>query len=116
MKRVKITSHFRTFVLLSILILTISPIPTSATITVIGDSDPVYSGDPAPDPWNVGGDLIIGDDDDGWMDVNEGSGVTNVVGYMGYTAGNTGTVTISDPCSYWISSSSLYVGRYGDAY
>lgn len=98
MKRERTAFTFNASVLFSILVVILSPNLIKATITPVGDVNPAYPGG-NPDPWNVGGDLTIGDTGVGSIDVNDGSGIVNVYGRIGDYVGSNGTVTITDPCS-----------------
>ena len=114
MKSTKITFFSHAFISILTLVIILSPNLIKATITPVGDIDPAYPGG-NPDPWNVGDDLTIGNTGVGSVDVNDESGITNVYGYIGRGLGSGGTVTITDPLSYWTNSSYLYVGLSGDA-
>ena len=114
MKRLKNIFQSHTFISFSIIGVILVSNVIKADITPVGDIDPVYPGG-TPDPWNVGGDLTIGNTAVGSIDVNDGSKIISVYGYVGRDAGSDGTVTITDPCSYWTNSSFLYIGFHGDA-
>ena len=87
--------------------------PAWATVITTGDVDPGGAGT-QPDPWSIEGTLKVGDYWDGTLNVRAGSVVSNSDGYIGYTFGSTGEVTVSGAGSKWTNSDSLLVGESGD--
>lgn len=93
-----------------------SPVVLSAIVDT-GAISPMHNGS---DPWNVGGDLSVGKDDNGAIDesgtleINGGSSVTNVTGRIGHNDGDDGTVTVTGTGSTWTNTESLLVGRQGN--
>ena len=75
-----------------------------ATVTVPGTES---------SPWNVGGDLTVGDVGTGTLLVENGGIVSNIYGYIGKNSGSTGSVTVSGAGSQWNNSDNLYVGVSG---
>jgi len=94
-------------VLIAIGVLLFRANPATGTITVTGDVTPAYDG--SSDPWNVGGDLIIGNTAAGSMVVNQ-SMVTSTNGYLAYTAGGTADVVVMGTGIGWNNSGGLYIG------
>jgi T5SS/PEP-CTERM-associated repeat protein/autotransporter-associated beta strand protein len=82
----------------------------SAAINLTGD---VIPSPPAGDPWNVGGQLSIGDTLPGAMEINGGSDVSNADGYVGNNAGSNGMVTVSGVGSTWSNAGELRMGNFG---
>ena len=68
---------------------------------------------PVGDPWNVGGQLSVGETLVGTMAVSGGSDVSNTDGYVGNNAGSDGTVTVSGAGSTWTNSGELRMGNVG---
>src|SRR5690349_9305720 len=75
----------------------ISPAARGA-ITLTGD---VVPSPVAGDPWNVNGQLSVGDTVVGTMSVDGGSDVSNTDGYVGNNVGSQGTVTVTGSDSRW---------------
>ncbi|WP_309084969.1 autotransporter domain-containing protein [Chelativorans sp.] len=61
-------------------------------------------------------DLTVGFDGTGTMVIDEGGRVQNVNGYLGYSAGSTGQVTIAGIGSRWDNFNELTVGREGSGH
>lgn len=83
-----------------------------AAILLTNDFTPAYNG--IDDPWNVGGDLTVGDTGSGMLNINGGSTVSNAAGSLGYGFSATGLAIVSGTGSMWSNSAKLYIGRYGD--
>lgn len=96
--------------LFACLILTVLALPNiaKADIDIDGDVDPNDVG--GSDPWIIPGDLIIGDTEDANLIVDDGSAITNIIGYIGYDVNSTGTVYIDDRNSLWTNTGGLYIG------
>ena len=60
------------------------------------------------------GDLGIGNTGSGSMGIQEAVNIKTRNGYIGYSPGSTGTVTVSDAGSSWTNSCNLYVGYAGN--
>jgi T5SS/PEP-CTERM-associated repeat protein len=80
-----------------------------AEVIAIGDVDP--SG--ATDPWEVDGELKVGNTGEGTLNIENGGVVSNAEGYIGYDSDSVGTATVTGEGSQWNNSSSLYVGFDG---
>jgi T5SS/PEP-CTERM-associated repeat protein len=91
------------FVLAVVCCLAVSPLASGAVIpggdTALADSPrlPTYVG------WNA----------DGTLQINGGSVHVSDTGYLGYSAGATGSVTITGAASHWESRRSFFVGHSG---
>jgi len=83
-----------------------------AQATIDGDSTVTVPGTESS-PWNVGGDLTVGDVGTGTLLVENGGIVSNIYGYIGKNSGSTGSVTVSGAGSQWNNSDNLYVGVSG---
>ena len=83
---------------------------TRASITPTGEVNPIYD---ATDPWDVGGDLIVGETGSGSLLLDGGSVVNNVNSYLGNSSSAEGTVTVSGEDSEWYSESDLVIGNEG---
>lgn len=84
----------------------------SATIVPTGEVAPLYPiGN--PDPWNVGDALLVGDSAVGSLSISNGSDVISSGGTQGFNPLITGTVTVTDDGSTWISSGDLLLGVFG---
>ena len=93
--------------------------PLRAEVTTTGDVDPGGAAT-QPDPWAVGGDLRVGDTGVGTLHIESAGVVSNSKGYIGYSSGSTGEVTVTGVDSQWINygghinwNSSLSVGESG---
>jgi len=86
--------------------------PAWATVITTGDVDPGGAAT-QPDPWNVGGNLEVGNYGDGTLNVTDGGMVSNTYGYIGVESGSTGEVTVTGAGSRWNNSSHLLVGKNG---
>ena len=97
------------------LLLVLVVLERSALTSVVtsGDVDPGEAATQS-DPWNVGGDLKVGDSGDGTLNVEAGGVVSNSYGHMGYTVGSTGVATVTGANSKWNNQFALYVGYSGD--
>ena len=69
---------------------------------------PPYDG--TSNPWNISGDLKAGNTGAAGMTVSGGSKVVDVNAYLGYLAGSTANVLVSDSSSLWQNSGGLYIG------
>jgi len=82
--------------------------PAWATVLTTGDVDP---GGAAiqPDPWNVGGDVKVGDSGEGTLNVEAGGEVLTTYAscYIGYNSGSTGVATVTGAGSTWANTISL---------
>jgi len=67
------------------------------------------------DGWaTFGANLYVADANTGTLDISGGGAVSiDWCGYIGYSAGSHGTVTVRDPCSTWTNSWELHVGYNG---
>jgi uncharacterized protein with beta-barrel porin domain len=72
---------------------------------VTGDVSPQYNG---AKPWNVTGDLILGNAGGATLTVLDGAAVTDTNAYMALLSGSTAAATISS--SQWQSTGNLYIG------
>lgn len=82
------------------------------TITTTGAVTPDVAPDPTS-PWNVSGELIVGDEADGALFIGSGAEVSSEKGRIGNGSPNTGTVTVTGTGSQWTMSENLTVGYYG---
>lgn len=82
--------------------------PAAGTITVTGDVTPAYGG--SADPWNVGGNLTIGNTAAATMTVSNGSRVVDANAFMAYSPGGTADVLVSGTSALWQNSGGLYIG------
>ena len=84
----------------------------SAAISPNGDVLPAYAG---ATPWNLGTEtLYVGYTTTGELLIDEASVVSNAEGYLAYTYGSNGTVTVTGPGSTWNNSESLFVGYHDE--
>ncbi|MDR2239913.1 MAG: autotransporter domain-containing protein [Zoogloeaceae bacterium] len=79
---------------------------------VIANNATIVPG-PQITPWNIGGDLTVGNIGNGTLDISGGGSVSNVFGYIGNSATGDGTVTVKDAGSTWTNSDELIVGNFG---
>ncbi|MDO8978799.1 MAG: autotransporter outer membrane beta-barrel domain-containing protein [Afipia sp.] len=68
--------------------------------------------------WTNNGDLVVGQDGKGTLNIGSGGQVSNADGYIGSGAGSQGNVTVSGHdasgnASTWTSTGTLYVGENG---
>ncbi len=63
--------------------------------------------------WTHGGDLGVGGEGEGTLDITGGAGVSNAVGRIGGRAGSSGTVNVAGGGSTWTNTGVLYVGDAG---
>ncbi len=99
---------FQTLFVCLLLTVLILPNMVKADIDITGDVDPNDVG--SSDPWDVGGDLIVGDTEDANLIITDGSQVTNIIGYIGYDVNAVGYVDISGTDSLWTNTGGLYIG------
>ncbi len=64
-------------------------------------------------PWNVGGDLTVGDTTTGTLNILTTGTVINDNGFVGNGVGSTGTVTLTGPTATWTNNAELYIGNSG---
>ena len=64
-------------------------------------------------PWNVGGDLTVGDTTSGTLNILTTGTVINDNGYVGNGVGSIGTVTLTGPSATWTNNLDLTVGVSG---
>ena len=83
-----------------------------AAIAPLGDITPIYNG--ADDPWDVGGDLTVGDTGAGELIIDGGSRVNSSVGRLGGGPSAVGMATVTGTGSTWINSDSLGIGGSPD--
>ena len=82
-------------------------------ITVTGDVTPAYDG--SSTPWNVGGDLIVGNTGDAEMTLLTGevgpvAQVTDVDASMACLPGSSADVSVSGVRAFWQNTDGLYIG------
>lgn len=65
-------------------------------------------------PWNVYDHLYVGNTGSGDLTISNGGYVENETGYLGYSGGSAGAVTVTGAGSEWSNTSDLYVGHIGD--
>ncbi|OHB66999.1 MAG: hypothetical protein A2Y77_05665 [Planctomycetes bacterium RBG_13_62_9] len=82
--------------------------PAAGAITATGDITPTYDGFSIP--WNISGDLTVGNTAVADLIVSNGSRVTDVNAYIGYTAAGNASVLITGTNSQWINSGDLFIG------
>ena len=86
-----------------------APAPLWAEVTATGDGNPFFTGT-EPDPWNVSGEIWIGNTGTGTLSVENGGSVTGTTGYLGYSSTGDGTATVTGTDSSWTNSGGLYIG------
>ena len=120
MIRAKMTTQLTTCVLFSIFIIIIL-LPNLSTANIIpsGDVSPTY---PGGDPWflyldpHPNDDLIVGDNEDGSIEISNGYWVQSTDGYIGKNPTASGFVTVTGKStleSRWYNNEYLYVGYSG---
>lgn len=102
-------SPFRATALMLALVAAFPPTLAFAQVAVSGDTTP---GAVSP-VWNVGGNLTIGVNGVGTMDITGGGVVSNTQGFIGQNSGSEGTVTVSGSGSQWNNAGALFVGQSG---
>lgn len=80
----------------------------AAPIVMTGDYSPTYNG--SDNPWNVGGELRVGESSTGSMILTGAATVNNTYGVLGTYSGSSGTATVTGAGSEWNNSHSLIVG------
>jgi len=111
MNQARMTTQFSTCVLFSLLnIVILLPDLSTAAIIPSGDISPSYPVG-LPDPWNITGDLIVGNTAAGSMKIDNSSVVTDVNGFIAYDPAGSGIVTVTGPGSQWINSGVLHIGH-----
>ncbi|MGU3401511.1 autotransporter domain-containing protein [Brucellaceae bacterium D45D] len=83
------------------------------TITPSGDIPQWNGSSPIPNPWLVGGDLLVGASGTGTLTVEAGGSVSNGTGVIGQSPGSEGTVMVMGVGSSWDNSGNLNVGGFG---
>ncbi|MFA4994453.1 MAG: autotransporter domain-containing protein [Bdellovibrionales bacterium] len=88
-------------------------LPTSADTTIInsGASASLVDATGAVASIVEVGTTVAG----GTLTVQSGGSLSDTTGYVGYSAGSSGTATVTGTGSSWANTSNLYVGRYGSA-
>jgi subtilase-type serine protease len=81
--------------------------PAAGTITTTGDVTPAYD---SSDPWNIAGDLTVGNTAAGYLSIANDSNVVDVNAFMAYSSGSTADVLVTGSGSLWQSSGGLYIG------
>jgi T5SS/PEP-CTERM-associated repeat protein len=70
--------------------------------------------DGAGSSWTNSGNVYVGILGTGTLTIQNGGNVSNAgIGYLGFTAGSTGTATVDGAGSAWTNSGELYVGNFG---
>jgi len=82
--------------------------PAIGVISATGDIVPPYDG--SSDPWNISGDLKVGDAGAANMTLSGSSKVVDVNAYMAYLSGSTANVVLADAGALWQNSGGLYIG------
>jgi len=113
MNQARMTTQLSMCVLFSIFITILLSNLAVATIIPGGDIVPSYPVG-LPDPWNITGNLTIGNTADGSIEINNESAVYNLEGYIGMFPDVSGSVTVTGLDSYWANSMPLYVGYSGE--
>ena len=80
------------------------------SVTVTGEVMPGGATSPI---WNVPGFLDVGFWGDGTLTILDGGVVSNTFGFIGYSDGANGTVTVSGAASKWTNTDGLHVGSAG---
>jgi outer membrane autotransporter protein len=91
-------------------LLTTTPVYAQAVID--GGATETVPGTQAS-PWNVGGDLTVGDTSSGTLNILTTGTVINDNGYVGNGVGSTGTVTLTGPSATWTNNAELFTGNSG---
>ncbi|MEJ2001574.1 MAG: autotransporter domain-containing protein [Maritimibacter sp.] len=78
------------------------------TATVIGTGGGTYAS-----PWNIFGNLSVGDTGTGSLAIFAGGTVSNGFGHIGYNSVSSGTVTVDGAGSQWTLTGDLIVGDAG---
>jgi len=60
--------------------------------------------------WDNDGDLRVGEDGTGRVNITNGGAVTSVLGYVGINASGDGTVSVQGDGSSWVNLGSVYIG------
>ncbi len=84
--------------------------PSEAAIVVSGDITPTYDDS---DPWEVGGNLVVGYNAPATLQVDAASVVNSASGILAAYDSSSGEVTVSGSGSAWNNSGALLVGRAG---
>ena len=111
MNQAKIKTQLSIHILFSIFIVILLTSLATADIITSGDIDPTYD---SSDPWNITGNLRIGNTANGSIEINDSSEVTNSIGFIGYHLTGSGIVTVTGQNSLWQNSINLCVGFGGD--
>ncbi len=84
--------------------------PATGTITTTGDVTPAYDG--TSDPWNIAGDLKVGNTGAAslYIGSNTGSVLNDTDAYMAYQPGSTASALTVGSGALWHSSGGLYIG------
>ena len=113
MNQARMTTQFSTCVLFSILSSVVFlPNLSPAAILPSGDISPSYPVG-LPDPWDIAGDLIIGNTAAGSIKIDNSSVVTSANGFIAYGSAGSGIATVTGPGSQWINSGVLHIGHEG---
>ena len=83
-----------------------------AKVFTVGDVSPSS----ATNPWEIDGDLTVGNTGEGSLNIRAGGVVSNTWGRIGSLSGSVGTATVTGEGSEWNNSYPLYVGDEGTGY
>ena len=112
-RRIRVPLPFRrSLVSLAVFGMVLLPSTVFAAISPSGSVSPTYPGG-APDPWNVGAELRVGDLTTGSLTIDGDSDVTSAGGMLGTDPGIVGTVTVTGTGSTWSNSQALTLGQFG---
>lgn len=90
--------------------------PTAAQEIVQGGGVEIVDGaggGTKPDPWVIGDTLIVGDTENGDLEIRNGGRVESTAGFLGNNTGVQGGVLVRDAGSEWESSGQIWVGYEG---
>jgi outer membrane autotransporter protein len=96
----------------SLLVLSLS-IGTAPAQQIIDNGELVRVPGDRPNPWDLIGELHIGETGAGTLLIENGGQVSNTIGRIGIDATGEGTVAVTGSGSTWTNSNSLYVGEAG---
>ncbi len=82
----------------------------AADVTIDNNSNETVPGSQTS-PWNINGNLLLGNAGNGTLTVSTGGTVSSIGGVIGYGSNGIGEVTVTGAGATWANSSDLSIGR-----
>uniref|UniRef100_UPI003340FD0F autotransporter family protein n=1 Tax=Castellaniella defragrans TaxID=75697 RepID=UPI003340FD0F len=97
----------------AIIVVAVAALALTPNVYAVGiDNDVVVPGT-YQSPWNINGELYVGENLQGTLTIENDGAVSNNSGYIGLNQGSTGTVEVTGSASKWTNNNGLTVGSSG---